>query len=196
MAIVTTALSFLLIGLHTIGIEGRVRRREDADAATWQTTSHDRGSQRAVGVAFGVTLVLLVAAAALSVANVAVAPASGIVAACGIVLMLAGMAIRYWAVRTLGAFYTRTLRVSSGHQVVDSGPYRFVRHPGYVGTILLLGGAAVATANWVAIIVGPALVVAMYVLRIRAEETMLRSELGAHYEEYAARTSRLIPFVY
>jgi protein-S-isoprenylcysteine O-methyltransferase Ste14 len=62
--------------------------------------------------------------------------------------------------------------------------------------ILLLGGPSVATANWVAIAVGPVVVIAMYLHRIRVEEEMLRSELGPEYDNYAARTSRLVPFLY
>ena len=191
---VPTGIALALIALFMIGIEGRLRTT--GDAKSWQTTGHDRGSQLAVSVAFAVTLLIVVAATVLTLAGIGRVPDEWLVAVIGLALMVVGIAIRYAAVRTLGAFYTRTLRVSAGHQVVDTGPYRFIRHPGYLGTILLLGGAAVATANWFAVAVGPVVVVAMYLYRIRAEEAMLHRSLGEAYGTYAARTSRLIPFVF
>jgi protein-S-isoprenylcysteine O-methyltransferase Ste14 len=191
---ITTGIALALIAAFTIGIEGRLRRT--GDARSWQTTESDRGSQLAVSIAFAVTILLLMAATLLTLAGIGRMPDEPLVGTIGLALMVAGMAIRYAAVRTLGAFYTRTLRVSEAHELVDTGPYRFVRHPGYAGTILLLGGAALATANWFAVAVGPIVVVAMYLYRIRAEEAMLRRELGEAYSAYAARTRRLIPFVF
>jgi protein-S-isoprenylcysteine O-methyltransferase Ste14 len=59
-----------------------------------------------------------------------------LVAPLGIALMGLGLGVRLWAMLTLGQFYTRTLRVSEGQHVVEQGPYRLIRHPGYVGTML------------------------------------------------------------
>jgi protein-S-isoprenylcysteine O-methyltransferase Ste14 len=191
---IATGMALALIAVFTVGIEGRLRR--PGDAKSWRTTESDRGSQLAVSIAFAATLLLLVAATALTLAGIGRMPDEPLWGAIGLASMVAGMAFRYAAVRTLGAFYTRTLRVSDGHEVVDTGPYRFVRHPGYAGTILLLGGAALVTANWFAVAIGPIVVVAMYLYRIRAEEAMLRRELGEAYSAYAARTKRLIPFVF
>jgi protein-S-isoprenylcysteine O-methyltransferase len=192
--VITTAVAVGLIVFFMVAIEPRFRG--SAEARTWRRTGHDRGSQVAVALAFFGTELVLALATALSLANIGRMPAEPVVGVAGLVAMVAGIGIRYAAVRTLGAYYTRTLRVVPDHRVVDGGPYRFVRHPGYLGMILLLGGAAVATANWVGVLLGPAAVFALYVYRIRAEETMLRRELGRDYVEYARRTSRLIPFVY
>ena len=114
----------------------------------------------------------------------------------GIGLMLGGIALRLWATRALGRFYTRTLRLAHDQPVIDSGPYKVLRHPGYSGVLVMWAGAGFATLNWVAataVIVGMA---GAYGYRIRCEEAMFRSALGRPYETYMARTWRLVPFVY
>jgi protein-S-isoprenylcysteine O-methyltransferase Ste14 len=49
----------------------------------------------------------------------------------GVALQAGGLALRAWSMHTLGAYYSRTLRSATGQGVVDTGPYRLVRHPGY-----------------------------------------------------------------
>ncbi len=194
---VTAAVALALLLVSTLGIERSVRG--DQDARTLQTTSHDSGSQLAVSAAFiGALVVMVVAAVAwlAGIARVSSGTAGTLVGAAGLALMVVGIAIRVAAMRALGDFYSRTLRVTGDHRVVSSGPYRYVRHPGYLGMILVLGGADVATSNWIGLIAGPVFVVTMYLYRIRAEEEMLRAELGGEYVAYAARTRRLIPFLY
>lgn len=113
----------------------------------------------------------------------------------GLIVMLLGLAFRAWSMRVLGASYTRTLRVSA-QEVVDRGPYRYVRHPGYLGSILIWIGFAIALADWVGIVVIVPLMVGVYVYRIQAEETMLVAAFGDRYEGYRERSWRLVPFLY
>jgi protein-S-isoprenylcysteine O-methyltransferase len=106
------------------------------------------------------------------------------------------MAQRFWATRVLGRFYTRTLRIAGDQPVIDHGPYKVLRHPGYSGVLLMWSGAGLAALNWV---VAAAVIVGMggvYWYRIRREEEMLRSVLGQPYETYRERTWKLVPFVY
>lgn len=111
--------------------------------------------------------------------------------------MLAGVALRYWAMLTLGEYFTRTLTVLPDHAVVHTGPYRFVRHPGYLAQLIVLttGSALLSLNTCVSILVGSVLLAA-YAHRIRAEEKMLASHLGPEYEDYRSRTWRLVPGVY
>ena len=69
----------------------------------------------------------------------------------GLVLMCAGIAVRQWAVVTLGRFFTIDVRVQPGQTVVDRGPYRWVRHPSYTGLILTFLGFGLALVNWAAL---------------------------------------------
>jgi protein-S-isoprenylcysteine O-methyltransferase Ste14 len=111
--------------------------------------------------------------------------------------MLAGVALRYWSMLSLGEYFTRTLTILPDHSIVDTGPYRFVRHPGYLAQLIVLttGSALLSLNAWL-----PAavcfVVFAAYAHRMRAEEIMLSARLGAEYERYRSRTWRLVPGVY
>lgn len=116
-------------------------------------------------------------------------------AALGLVLEASGIGLRAWSMRTLGRAYTRTLRTEGGQRVVDEGPYRLVRHPGYLGSLLIWAGfglssGSVPAAGVVATVIGDA-----YRRRIEAEEALLGRDLPG-YASYAARTKRLIPFIW
>ncbi len=122
--------------------------------------------------------------------------ASSIVSWLGLVIMLLGLALRVWSMRALGAYYSRTLRVTDAQVIVTQGPYRVVRHPGYLGTILLWVGSGLALANWIATVGVALLMLGVYGYRIRSEEGMLLTTFGEHYREYCRHTWRLLPFLY
>jgi len=110
------------------------------------------------------------------------------------VMVLAGMLSVFW-VMNVNRFAARTIRVESGQTVISTGPYRWVRHPMYSGTILLWLFTPLALGSWVALPVF-VLLVPILVLRILNEEKVLCAELPG-YAEYCDRTShRLIPFVW
>ncbi len=113
--------------------------------------------------------------------------------ALGCALGLAGLVLRWWAIRTLGARFTRDLRVAADHALVDEGPYRRVRHPSYTGAILVFTGIGVGLGNALSILFCALLPAWGYVRRIPREEALLRRTLGEPYAEYADRTDRLIP---
>ncbi|HTP57332.1 MAG TPA: isoprenylcysteine carboxylmethyltransferase family protein [Spirochaetia bacterium] len=175
-------------------IEGRLR--QDASSRTLKSTGHDKGTTRLVGIAFGASWIIL----ALSVPADFLAIGSlvpGLLFNCaGILLMLCGLAIRAIAARTLGRYYSRTLRVKDDHRVVSEGIYRLVRHPGYLGVILMFLGAALAVANFIALALIALLIISAYMKRMAVEERMLMSTLGTEYAQYVGRTRRLIPFLY
>jgi protein-S-isoprenylcysteine O-methyltransferase len=114
----------------------------------------------------------------------------------GIVVMLGGLTLRIWASRVLGAYYTRTLRTEEGQHLIREGPYRLIRHPGYLGDILMWLGAGLATANGAVIALINIPLVRAYRYRMRTEEAMLAYTFPQEYQDYARRTSRLIPFIY
>ena len=114
----------------------------------------------------------------------------------GLCVMIAGMGVRVWAMRVLGSFYSRTLRVEDSQTVVTDGPYRLVRHPGYLGSLMFWFGSGLALHNWLSTLLVTAMMWGIYAYRIRAEEDMLLARLGQPYEEYRSRSQKLIPFVY
>ena len=109
--------------------------------------------------------------------------------------MLLGVALRWYAVETLGRYFTRTLTVQADQSVVDVGPYRYVRHPAYSGTLLTMLGVGLALMNWASLLAIMVCAGAGYGYRMHIEERFLREELGQPYIDYMRRTRRLIPFV-
>jgi protein-S-isoprenylcysteine O-methyltransferase Ste14 len=104
--------------------------------------------------------------------------------------------MRAWANKTLGVFYTRTLRVSAEQHIVETGPYRVVRHPGYTGSMLFWLGAGLATMNWLITGIIAIVTASGYVYRIQSEEAMLEQTFGEDYQAYQRRTWRLFPPIY
>jgi len=97
--------------------------------------------------------------------------------------------------RTLGAAYTRTLPTHEQQYVIDQGPYRLIRHPGYTGSMLTWMGFALASRSAPVIVLVTALLGGAYERRINAEEELLNHDLPG-YSAYSQHTKKLIPFVW
>jgi len=113
----------------------------------------------------------------------------------GVVLILSGVALRWYAIQVLGHYFTRDVAVSSDQQVIQSGPYRFIRHPAYSGTLLTMLGIGLATTNWASLIAIIICTLVGHLYRISVEEKALSRTIGQPYVEYMQHTRRLIPFV-
>ncbi|HUZ51745.1 MAG TPA: isoprenylcysteine carboxylmethyltransferase family protein [Streptosporangiaceae bacterium] len=111
----------------------------------------------------------------------------------GEVLAVAGIALRMWAILTLDKFFTFVVGIAADHRVVQHGPYRLLRHPGYAGALLTLLGIGIALGNWLSLLLIVAVPVLALGIRITVEEATLAGALGAEYLSYADRTARLIP---
>ena len=115
--------------------------------------------------------------------------------AVGILLILAGVAFRWYAVRTLGRFFTLQVAIQPGQTVVESGPYRLIRHPSYTGSLISLLGLGFVLSNWLSLVAVLLFTILGYSYRIWVEEMTLVNALGEPYREYMKRTKRIIPFV-
>ncbi len=186
-------LAYLLIAVFFV-VDGATRKGQGAKSLERDVA--DRGSTMLIGASYGIAAIFLLTAAVLDHIGIGRAGPSILVGGIGLGLMVIGLALRVWATQVLGEFYTRTLRTSSTQRLVDRGPYRLIRHPGYLGAILVWAGAAIASANWITIVLIVPLMLAVYIYRIQTEEKMLASSFGDEYIQYAARTRRLIPFIY
>jgi protein-S-isoprenylcysteine O-methyltransferase Ste14 len=114
----------------------------------------------------------------------------------GIALIVAGVGLRAWSIATLGRFFQYQIEIQAGHQVVTTGPYRYVRHPSYTGIALVLAGFALASGDVLSLVAVAVLGGLGLAVRIRAEERQLTEALGADYERFAAHRKRLIPGVW
>ena len=114
----------------------------------------------------------------------------------GLVLFSLGLAWRWWAIVHLGRFFTVDVAIAADHRVVDTGPYRWMRHPSYTGLIIAFLGYGMCLCNWVSLLV--LLVPITWAMRGRivVEEAALDASLGESYAEYSRRTKRLLPGIY
>jgi protein-S-isoprenylcysteine O-methyltransferase Ste14 len=113
----------------------------------------------------------------------------------GVVLFTAGSALRLWPVFVLGHRFSGLVAIQPGHTLVTCGAYRVIRHPSYLGLLIGTLGWGLAFRSGVGVLLA-ALMIPPLRARIGAEERLLRTEFGAEYDAYRARTSRLIPGLY
>lgn len=113
-----------------------------------------------------------------------------------LLLCLAGIGLRTWSKMVLGRFYTFAIDLVEGHRVLTKGPYRFVRHPLYLGTFLAIAGLPLLTQSWATVWLLTLPTALVYGLRLFKEEAYLLRHLGADYQTYGRRTARLIPFLW
>jgi protein-S-isoprenylcysteine O-methyltransferase Ste14 len=188
----TTILAYILVALFFF-IEGRLRKGQQAQ--TFNAGASDRHSTSRLGMAYGIAIISLLFAPILnywSPGHIS----SVIPGWIGLVIAFSGIVLRIWANLSLGRFYTRTLRVLDNQTVIQHGLYRFIRHPGYLGTILMLTGAGLATSNWIIVLLVLVTTSLAYHYRIQTEEAMLLEHLGQQYADYKAHTWKLLPLVY
>src|ERR1043166_3252937 len=117
-------------------------------------------------------------------------------ATAGVVLFVAGLILRWWAIITLGRFFTVDVTIEKNHELVERGPFRMVRHPSYTGVLLAFVGLGLSLRNWAALLVMLLPIAAAFVHRMNVEENALSAALGAQYTDYMRRTKRLVPFIY
>ncbi len=113
----------------------------------------------------------------------------------GIAVMVAGIAFRQYAIAVLGRYFSGVLGVQKEQKVVESGPYRLIRHPSYTGVLIFLAGMGLALQSWAAVLVNITIFAVAYGYRMFVEEKVLISELGNNYVEYMKRTKRVIPYI-
>ncbi|WP_242108699.1 methyltransferase family protein [Luteimonas aquatica] len=114
----------------------------------------------------------------------------------GCALMLAGIALRWWAVQTLAEFFTVDVAIRPGQTLVREGPYRWLRHPSYTGVLLTFLGFSLSLGSWLSVLAVCIPMIAALVMRIRVEESVLADAFPQAYPEYARTTKRLIPFLW
>ncbi len=121
-------------------------------------------------------------------------PAPGPVAMIGAALTALGVAFAVWARSHLGRNWSSHPALKEGHELVTSGPYRFVRHPIYTGILFAMIGSALAISPvWFGVTVFAGVVFGM---RIRKEEGIMMRQFPEEYREYKKRTKALIPFIW
>jgi len=189
------ALGWLVAGYTGLAgflvLKGVVRER--GGASSLEDSVDDQGTTRLIVTAYG--LAAVVPGLLRRFGGGRLPRAAGPV---GLVIEGAGVGLRWWSMRTLRGSYSRTLRTIDDQRVIDRGPYRMIRHPGYLGSLLTWTGCAVASGSIGTVAAVASLLGAAYHRRIGAEEELLRRDLPGYsdYTDYTDRTKRLIPFIW
>lgn len=109
-------------------------------------------------------------------------------------ITIAGLAFAVWARRHIGRNWSRSVTLKEDHELITSGPYRFVRHPIYTGILTGVVGSAIALAQVRGLISLVTIAILMW-LKLRREERFMREQFGDTYDAYAKRVPALVPFV-
>jgi protein-S-isoprenylcysteine O-methyltransferase Ste14 len=96
----------------------------------------------------------------------------------GAAMLLGGTAFRIWAIQTLGRYFTATVSIKDGHELVKTGPYRFVRHPSYLGAYVAMIGSAVLLEAPISVAITALVMGIAYTYRILREEKTLLQHFG------------------
>jgi protein-S-isoprenylcysteine O-methyltransferase Ste14 len=175
-------------------IESKLRFSEEAKS--WKASAADKNTTLNIRRIFGINFLCLALSFLFIYFNLFILFKDNNYAFIGSGVMLTGLAFRVAAVKTLRQYYTRTLKVSSDQKIINTGLYKYVRHPGYLGVLMVWVGAGISSDNYLALSIITVLNVSVYHFRMNAEEEMLNSAFGDEYTNYKKRTFRLIPFVY
>jgi protein-S-isoprenylcysteine O-methyltransferase Ste14 len=111
-------------------------------------------------------------------------------------LMIVGLAVRWTAILTLGKAFSSNVAIQESQTIQRSGLYRIVRHPSYLGLLIIFFAIGVHSRNWLGLAVVMVPTTAALLYRIHVEETALRDAFGAEYADYSKSTKRLIPGIY
>lgn len=123
-------------------------------------------------------------------------PMPRVVFAAGIGILVLGVAVRQWSHVSLGRFHQGVVTIHDEHQVVDDGPYRWVRHPMYAGSAVAFLGVGLSLGTYPGLVLTFVGTLPAMLRRIRVEERALESALGERYTTFARDRRRLVPGIW
>lgn len=114
----------------------------------------------------------------------------------GSLLEVTGLIIRVTSILKLKQQFTYTVTKIENHMLIETGLYKIIRHPGYLGQLIIFLGISICLSNWLSILLMIIPVLAGYINRINVEEKFMVEQMGQKYLDYQKRTKRLIPTIY
>ena len=142
-----------------------------------KVVSKDANSLRVLWIAIGAGIWLSIQAR--SVWPQALLPAWCFEA--GVALFVIGILLRWYSIIHLGRFFTVDVAIAADHQLIDTGPYRFVRHPSYTGALLAFIGFGLVMRNWASLLLVSVPIFFAFLYRINVEERALLAAFGDRY---------------
>lgn len=114
----------------------------------------------------------------------------------GVGVVCAGLCLRWFAILTLGKYFTAVIMTQENQPLIQHGPYRLVRHPSYTGVLVIMGGMGILIGNWFSVLAILLCFGIGLLYRIEKEEQELLRAFGSEYEQYRKHTKRLLPFIF
>jgi protein-S-isoprenylcysteine O-methyltransferase Ste14 len=114
----------------------------------------------------------------------------------GGILVVTGLIIRITSILTLKQHFTYRVTKIEDHELIRTGLYKTLRHPGYLGQLIIFAGIATSLSNWLSVICMLVPVCIGFIYRINVEEKFMTEQMGQIYTEYQKHTKRLIPGIY
>lgn len=112
----------------------------------------------------------------------------------GVALVVIGLLFSVWARIVLGGNWSGSVTLKQHHEIIRTGPYRWIRHPIYTGLVLAFVGSAVARGEWRGVLAVIIVIAALW-RKWRLEERWLAESFGPAYGEYRKVSWALIPFI-
>jgi protein-S-isoprenylcysteine O-methyltransferase len=181
-----------LLGLIYAVSETIISRTHRATKASF--TLKDQNSLRFLVVAIWTSVLLAVVAA--NVLRAARLPEADRFYPVGLGLFAVGIVFRWYSIWVLGRYFTVNVAIATDHKLVESGPYRYLRHPSYTGALLAFLGLGLCMGNAVSLALMVIPIFLAFRRRMEVEEAALLGAFGDSYRAYMQRTKRLVPFVY
>jgi len=116
--------------------------------------------------------------------------------AIGMTLIGLGLMVRIHSILTLKQYFTYSISKVENHKIIETGLYKFIRHPGYLGQIFIFMGISISISNWLSILAMMLAITLAYLYRIKVEERFMLEQIGENYLNYQNRTKRLIPMIF
>ncbi len=116
--------------------------------------------------------------------------------AIGMAIFTIGLLIRVHSLLTLKQYFTYSVANVENHTIITSGLYKFIRHPGYLGQLMIFIGISISMSNWLSVLLMMIPVTLGYLYRIQVEENFMMDHLGENYKKYQEQTKKMIPMLY
>jgi protein-S-isoprenylcysteine O-methyltransferase Ste14 len=114
----------------------------------------------------------------------------------GVVMVVLGLIVRIQSMVTLNNNFTYSVSKVEGHKLVESGIYKKIRHPGYLGQLIIFVGISVSMSNWLSVLFMVIPISIGYNYRVNVEERFMLEQFGQDYLNYKNRTKKIIPMIY
>ncbi len=184
--IVIIAVSYLY-GFFEVFMNLRQRSRSHA------TTTSDKGS---LWMLYGLITIGYALSFAIGATKIGRIYAWNTFFATGMALFVIGFTVRIYSILTLKQYFNYSVAKVANHKLIETGPYKFIRHPGYLGQLMIFFGISASISNWLSILLMMIPVTLGYLYRIKVEEKFMTDQLGEDYRQYQGRTKRIIPMLY